>query len=169
MSIPNFRRCWILFQSILVEWLICLLTLPSGFMISWSVKAGRRRILQGPRGRERMLSGSGCVGSIIFLCLLLHLLSRCWGKVFFLWGDDIAVLTFPPGNGVSLRRKCCRRGEMSWKAPQNQEKPQLQRENVPRSTPKSGETAAAERRGSTDATKNALPIKGRRFLFERQW
>ena len=122
MSIPNFRRCWILFQSILVERLICLLTLPSGFMISWSVKAGRRRILQGPRGRERMLSGSGCVGSIIFLCVLLHLLSRCWGKVFFLWGNDIAVLTFPPGNGVSLRMKSLLKEEISTKRCQNVEK-----------------------------------------------
>lgn len=128
MSIPNFRRCWILFQSILVERLICLLTLPSGFMISWSVKAGRRRILQGPRGRERMLSGSGCVGSIIFLCVLLHLLSRCWGKVFFLCGNDIAVLTFPSGNGESLRRKYFSRGEMSRKAPQNVEEMQLKEE-----------------------------------------
>ena len=129
MSIPNFRRCWILFQSILVERLICLLTLPSGFMISWSVKAGRRRILQGLRGRQRMLSGSGCVGSIIFLCVLLHLLSRCWGKEFFLWGNDIAVLTFPPGNRVSLRRKCSSRGRMSWETPQFREKPQPQREH----------------------------------------
>jgi hypothetical protein len=62
------------------------------------------------------------VGSIIFLCVLLHLLSRCWGKVFFLWGNDIAVLTFPPGNGVSLRRKYFSRGEMSRKAQQNLEK-----------------------------------------------
>jgi len=44
----------------------------------------------------------------------------------------------------------------------------LQEENVLESTPKPGETTAAGRRGSTDATKNAIPIKGWRFLFERQ-
>ena len=44
-----------------------------------------------------------------------------------------------------------------------------QEKNVPESTPKPGETTAVERRGSTDATKNAIPIKGWRFLFERQW
>lgn len=57
------------------------------------------------------------------------------------------MLTFPPGppgNGVSLRRKYFSRGEMSRKTPQNREKPTLQRENVPRSTPKPGETDAAE-------------------------
>jgi hypothetical protein len=84
------------------------------------------------------------VGSIIFLCVLLHLLSRCWGKVFFLWGNDIAVLTFPPGNGVSLRRKCCSRGRMSWKTPQFQEEMPCREENVLENTPKPGETAAAE-------------------------
>ena len=58
--------------------------------------------------------------------------------------------------------------KMSRKAPQNREEPPPQRRNVLENTPKPRETAAAERRGSTDATKNALPIKGRRFLFERQ-
>ena len=59
--------------------------------------------------------------------------------------------------------------KMSWKAPQNREELRLQRENVLETTPKPGETTAVGRRGSTDATKNAIPIKGRRFLFERQW
>jgi hypothetical protein len=59
-----------------------------------------------------------------------------------------------------------------------------QRKNVLGNATIPGGTAAAEgkcpgnhpktgrnhsRRGSTDATKNAIPIKGRRFLFERQW
>ena len=43
-----------------------------------------------------------------------------------------------------------------------------QEENVLESTPKPGETTVAERRGSTDATKNALPTKGRRFLLVRR-
>lgn len=49
--------------------------------------------------------------------------------------------------------------KMSWKPPQNQEKPQPQRGNVPGSATKSGENEAAERRGSTDATKNAVPTR----------
>ncbi len=61
-------------------------------------------------------------------CRISDILSRCWRKVFFLWGNDIAVLTFPPGNGVSLRRKYFSRGEMSQKAPQNLEKMQLKEE-----------------------------------------
>ena len=36
--------------------------------------------------------------------------------------NDNIVLTFPPGNGVSLRRKCLVGRKMSRKAPQNREK-----------------------------------------------
>ena len=83
-------------------------------------------------------------------------------------GETTAAEEECPGKHPKIRRNRRRRGEMSWKAPQNQEKPQLQRGNVPETTLKPGETAVAGRRGSTDATKNAIPIKGRRFVFVQQ-
>jgi hypothetical protein len=90
------------------------------------------------------------------------------------------VLTFPPGNGVSLRRKYFSRGGMSRKTPPNQEKPQPQRENVLETTPKPGGTAAAEGKcpgkhrntGRCAAAKGKCPGKrynsGRKCLAERK-
>ncbi len=60
-------------------------------------------------------------------------------------GETTAAERKCPGNNTNSGRNISRRGEMSWKQQQNQEKLQPQRENVPETAAKTGENYFPER------------------------
>ena len=59
-------------------------------------------------------------------------------------GETTAAEEICPGKHPKTGRNHGRRGEMSWKMPQNREKPRQRQRNVPENAPKPGETTAAE-------------------------
>ena len=70
-------------------------------------------------------------------------------------GETVAEEWKCPGKRHKIGRNCCRGMKMSWEAPQNREKLQPLRENVPESATNPGETAAKEQKKAPGAIPGA--------------